>query len=79
MIISDLEHIEVVSEAREIEGSFASITFKLEFLSIGSLISMANITQAEFLTTESPGIAISSGKFGINMVAGGQLALALGI
>jgi len=79
MIIKDLDVIEVVTETNEIEGGLANLTFNLEFLSIGSLISLSNVTRAEFLTTESPGIAISSGKFSINMVAGGQLALAVGV
>ncbi|AFZ46624.1 hypothetical protein Cyast_0648 [Cyanobacterium stanieri PCC 7202] len=78
MIINDLDVMEVVEDTK-LEGGLAQLNFNLEFLSIGSLISLSNVTRAEFLTTENPGIAISSGKFSINMVAGGNLALALGV
>lgn len=78
MIISDLEHIEVTAKSADIEGSLATIDFNLEFLSLGSLMSITNISRAEFLTTESPGVNVSSGKFTISMVAGGFEALELG-
>lgn len=78
MIISDLEYIEVTAKIADIEGSLALFDFNLEFLALGSLMSITNISRAEFLTTESPGVNVSSGKFTISMMASGLEALELG-
>ncbi len=79
MIIQDLEHQEVVCETNNVEGALATLNFNLEFLSIGTLISISDITRAEFLTTENPGVNVSSGKFSISMQAIGPMGLELGI
>lgn len=79
MVIRDLEHQEVISQRNKLEGGLASLTFNLEFLSLGTLVSVADITTAEFLTTETPGVNISSGKFSISMQAVGVTDFLIGL
>lgn len=65
MHISDLEHLEVVSETKEVEGAASQLIFGLEFLSLGANNSLAAVPIARFLSTSSPGANIASGQFGI--------------
>ena len=70
MIIDNLEHFEeVTSEVNQVKGAIAQLRFNLEFLSLGANNSIAVIDPAEFLSTSSPGVSISSGKFQIQLQA----------
>ncbi|MGH2414660.1 MAG: hypothetical protein ACRDEA_13440 [Microcystaceae cyanobacterium] len=72
MIITDLEHLEVVSNVNDVEGSkkakaqvaptgLAQVAVNFNFLSLGVNSSAAVIENADFLATSSPGVNISSG------------------
>lgn len=65
MIISDLDHLEVSGEVKDIDGAVSNLLFNLEFLSLGVNNSQALIPVSEFLSTSSPGVNVASGKFTI--------------
>jgi hypothetical protein len=63
MIISDLEHLEIVRETKELEGGAAIFGFDLKFLALGGKNSLSQVTKSNFLATSTNGVNISSGEF----------------
>ena len=73
MIISDLEHLETIAEVNEIEGSRAILDLDLDFLALGTLVSVAQIKK-KLLATSDKGVSISSGKLKITLAADVELS-----
>ena len=62
MIISDLEHLEMATEVKQVEGGIAELLFNFDSLVLGQNTSIS-IADADVLLTSSPGHNVAGISF----------------
>ena len=68
MRITDLDHLNCISEANEVEGGLSTSSVTFETLALGN-VNTLSVVNVEVLSVESNGVSIAGGKGTIAVIA----------